>query len=105
MADVVSGKVSEVRDAEVQIERPDGSRVIVLVNIRPLKNEGGEITGAINCFVDITERKKAEESLREAKKTLEMRVQERTSELETRNAEIQAQSDQLQELSLRLMRT
>jgi signal transduction histidine kinase len=105
MAEVVSGKISEVRDAEVQIERPDGSRVIVLVNIRPLKNERGEITGAINCFVDITERKRAEESLREAKKTLEVRVKERTSALEARNAEILTQSDQLQELSLRLMRT
>lgn len=60
MADVLSGKVSEVRDGEVQIERPDGSRVTVLVNIRPLKNERGEVTGAINCFVDITERKQAE---------------------------------------------
>ena len=105
MAEVVSGKVSEVRDGEVQVERPDGSRVTVLVNIRPLKNERGEITGAVNCFVDITERKRAEESLREAKQTLEMRVKERTSELETRNAEILAQSDQLQELSVRLMRT
>jgi signal transduction histidine kinase len=103
MAEVVSGKVSEVRDEEVQIERPDGSRVTVLVNIRPLKNGRGDITGAINCFVDITDRKRAEESLREAKNTLEMRVKERTSELEASNVEILAQSDQLQELSLHLM--
>ena len=60
MAEVVSGKISEVRDAEVLIERPDGSRVTVVVNIRPLKNQRGEITGAINCFVDITERKRTE---------------------------------------------
>jgi two-component sensor histidine kinase len=61
MAEVLSGKISEVRDAEVLIERPDGSRVTVVVNIRPLKNERGEITGAINCFYDITERKQAEQ--------------------------------------------
>lgn len=60
MADVVSGKLAEVRDAEVIIERPDGSRITVVVNIRPLKNQLGEITGAINCFHDITERKQAE---------------------------------------------
>ena len=105
MAQVISGEVSEVRDGEVQIERPDGSRVTVLVNIRPLKKESGEITGAINCFVDITERKQGEQALRESKSTLEMRVKERTSELEARNAEILAQADQLQDLSLRLMRT
>jgi PAS domain S-box-containing protein len=57
MAEVVSGKLSEVRDAEVLIERPDGSRITVVVNIRPQKNQQGELAGAINCFYDITERK------------------------------------------------
>ena len=60
MAEVVSGKISGVHDAEVLIERPDGSHVTVLVNIRPLKNDRGEVTGAINCFYDITDRKRAE---------------------------------------------
>jgi PAS domain S-box-containing protein len=60
MAEVLSGKLAEVRDAEVLIERPDGSRVTVLVNILPLRSPRGDITGAINCFTDITERKKAE---------------------------------------------
>jgi two-component system, chemotaxis family, CheB/CheR fusion protein len=60
MAEVVSGKLSEVRDAEVKIERPDGSWITAVVNIRPLKNRQGEVTGAINCFYDITERKQAE---------------------------------------------
>ena len=59
MAQVVSGRLSEVCDEEVLIERPNGSRVTVVVNIRPLKNEHGEVTGAINCFYDITERKQA----------------------------------------------
>src|SRR4029450_7223363 len=61
MAEVVAGKIPEARDAEVLIERPDGSRVTVIVNIRPLKNERGEIMGAINCFYDISERKRDEE--------------------------------------------
>src|SRR5579864_859143 len=62
MAQVASGKISEAQDKEVFIERPDGSRVIVIVNIRPLKNSNGEITGAINCFYDITERKQVEDA-------------------------------------------
>jgi len=61
MADVLSGKISEARDAEVLIERPDGSRISCIVNIRTLKNHRGEITGAINCFYDVTERKQAEQ--------------------------------------------
>ena len=61
MAEVLSGTIPEARDAEVFIERPDGSRITVIVNVRPLKSQRGKLTGAINCFVDITERKHAEE--------------------------------------------
>src|SRR6476660_1098363 len=60
MAEVASGKISVVHNGEVLIERSDGSHVTVLVNIRPLKNDRGEVTGAINCFYDITDRKRAE---------------------------------------------
>lgn len=66
MADVLCGAIPYARDAEVGIERPDGSRITVVVNIRPLKNEQGEITGAINCFYDITERKEMEQRLRDS---------------------------------------
>jgi PAS domain S-box-containing protein len=59
MAEVVGGKKAAVHDAEVVVERPDHTRLTCVVNIRPLKNKQGEITGAINCFYDITERKVA----------------------------------------------
>src|SRR6476659_7209662 len=42
MAEVLSGKIPAAHDAEVVIERPDGSRITGIVNIRPLKNERGE---------------------------------------------------------------
>lgn len=61
MAQVVHGEIAEARDGEVLIERPDGSHITVIVNIRPLKNPNGEITGAINCFYDISARKRAEQ--------------------------------------------
>ena len=54
-----------VSDVEVSIERPDGSRIPVVVAFAPLKNEHGVVTGAITAFYDITERKHAEELLRE----------------------------------------
>src|SRR4029077_13403565 len=66
MAEVLSGKIPTARDVETVIERPDGSKITVIVNIVPLKNDRGEITGAINCFYDITTRKDAEESLRKS---------------------------------------
>ncbi len=65
MAEVVAGTLSEASDTEVLIERPDGSRIAVIVNVRPLKNEGGDVIGAINCFYDITSRKQTEDALRQ----------------------------------------
>lgn len=66
VADVVSGKTAETRDAEVIVERPDGTRITIVVNIRAMRNDRGEITGAINCFYDITERKRAAAALHRA---------------------------------------
>jgi PAS domain S-box-containing protein len=57
-------------NVEVFIERPDGSRLPVLVNFAAIKNARGEVTGAITSFIDITERKRAEEELRQAEKRL-----------------------------------
>ncbi len=59
------------RNAEVIIERPDGSRFNALVNIRPLKDHDGRIQGAINCFQDITAHKQAEAEIRLKAKDLE----------------------------------
>jgi len=64
MAEVLSGRIPEARDVEVHVERPDGTRITAVVNIRPLKNKRGEITGAINSFLDITERQAAQETIR-----------------------------------------
>ena len=68
MAEVITGKVQEARDQEVLIERPDGTRIIVVVNIRPLKSQSGEVTGGVNCFYDISERKLAEAALIKSEK-------------------------------------
>jgi signal transduction histidine kinase len=71
MADVLTGALPRVHDGEVHIERPDGSRVVVIVSIRALKNEHGEIIGAINCFYDITDRNKAERAVEAAREVAE----------------------------------
>jgi len=62
MADVLRTGVP-VRQHEVHIERPDGSRGIALVDIEVVKDGSGNIVGAVNCFQDITERKRNEAQL------------------------------------------
>ena len=49
-----------MRGQEVHIERPDGLRGIALVDIEAIKDRGGNVVGAVNCFQDITERKRSE---------------------------------------------
>ena len=63
------------RDMEVVIERPDTSRVTVLVNIAPLFCDDGKLIGAVNCFQDLSaherterERVRLAEELHQAKK-------------------------------------
>ena len=55
---VKTGKA--VRNEEVMIERPDGSRVILRVNIDPLYDINGRLCGAINVFENVTDLKQAE---------------------------------------------
>jgi PAS domain S-box-containing protein len=100
MAQVLDGRVPSVRDREVVMERPDGSRITVIVNIVRLGNEQGETTGAINCFYDITERKRSEEALRETRAQLarhagqlEKLVAHRTAELTATNRRLEASID------------
>ena len=80
MGDVLTGKLPGVTDGEVHIERPDGSWVVVIVNIAPLKDDQGQPVGTINCFYDVTERK-AFEAERE-----KLLAKERASRLEAESA-------------------
>ena len=50
-----------VQGAEIIVERPDGARRHVLPHPRPLFNERGEMVGAVNMLVDITEHKQREQ--------------------------------------------
>jgi PAS domain S-box-containing protein len=58
MADVLAGKVAGIYDAEVHIQRPDGSRIVVIVNIAPLIDDNGAVAGAFCSFCENPLRKR-----------------------------------------------
>jgi PAS domain S-box-containing protein len=51
-----------VRGSEAVAERPDGTRYPFLAYPTPLHNDDGQLVGAVNMLVDITERKRNEEA-------------------------------------------
>ncbi len=50
-----------VAGQEAVVERPDGTRMPFMAFPSPLRDRTGKIVGAVNMFVDITERKRNEE--------------------------------------------
>lgn len=58
------GLKKSIHDEEITIEKPDGTRLSFTVNIELLFDANREVSGAINVFQDITEKKKAEIGLR-----------------------------------------
>ncbi len=64
MARVLRGEILAEGEREILVERPDGARKSVIAHPEALRNERGEIIGAINSLYDVTERKELEAELR-----------------------------------------
>src|SRR3984957_9018936 len=90
--------------------RKDGTKLEISLTISPVRDAAGEIIGASKIARDVTARKRIERELSESEQrfrtladALDTQVQFRTQELRRRNDEILQQSDQLRDLSGRLM--
>jgi PAS domain S-box-containing protein len=60
-----------VRGGQAIAVRPDGSTVLFMAHPTPLFDDDGELIGAVNVLVDITERHQAEQAMRAAADALE----------------------------------
>src|SRR5690242_20492558 len=78
-----------VRGEEAIAERPDGTRVVFMPYPTPIRDGAGNLIGAVNLLVDVTDSKRGEEQLRHLSEGLEDRVLERTRELSDALAKLQ----------------
>ncbi|WP_187829952.1 ATP-binding protein [Siccirubricoccus phaeus] len=70
---VRAARGEEVRGDEQEIRFADGAPpVVLLCHAMPLRDAAGELAGAVCAAVDITDRRRAEEALREETRTLEV---------------------------------
>ncbi len=82
----------------------DGTPRVMDFSLFPIRDEQDRILFLHPTGVDITDFKRAERNYRDLAESLDAEVHARTRELEQRNVEVLLQSEQLRELSNRLMR-
>lgn len=71
----------EVRDAELQLKRKDGTKIEVSLNVSSVRDEQGAIVASSSIWRDITEQKQTEVALARLNKELEERIEQRTTAL------------------------
>jgi PAS domain S-box-containing protein len=78
---------------EIVVERPDGTRRNIMPHPRPFFDEAGNLAGAINMLLDITNLKITEKALRDLALTLEKKIEERTFDLSNKVEELRKSED------------
>jgi PAS domain S-box-containing protein len=82
---------------EESVTDATGKQIIFLSTKGPLFDEQGNVTSLFGITRDITERIRAKEALQKAYDELELRVAQRTEELEKNRAELEMQNEKLLE--------
>jgi len=73
---------------ETQIKRKDGSKVWVLISGAPYYNINGQVAGSVGIHLDITDQKRTQKELEEARDVAEQSLKDRESFLATISHEI-----------------
>lgn len=68
-------KDGKAHEGEIIVERPDGERRTVVAHPRPFLDKAGNVTGAVNLLVDITEQKQSELASRDSEARFQLAVE------------------------------
>jgi PAS domain S-box-containing protein len=93
----------EVWEDTFPLRGKDGEYRWFLSRAVPIQNAHGKITRWFGTNTDITELRNTQDALRKSKEFTEEQVRARTRELELRNAEVVQQSEQLRDLSHKML--
>lgn len=90
--------------SDFEMKRKDGSVFPTEHSVIPLQDDVGRRTGLVSVVRDISKRKEAEEDLRKSRDELEIKVKDRTAELERANEQLKEENQERirTEQSLRL---
>jgi PAS domain S-box-containing protein len=88
LGQIRSGKV--VSHYETVRRHKTGRLIDISITVSPIRDSGGFVVGASKIARDITERKRAEDEIRRFNQTLELKVKERTAELQAANEKLEA---------------
>jgi PAS domain S-box-containing protein len=75
--------------SEHRLQHPNGVTVWVFGQLVAERGSAGEVLGYVGTITNITDRKRAEEQIRQLNAELERRVKERTKQLEAANKELE----------------
>ncbi|MEX0805743.1 MAG: MASE1 domain-containing protein, partial [Candidatus Binatia bacterium] len=99
----------DVFDEELEIARSDGTVIHELSRATPLRDDQGKVRGCIGIFLNITDRKQANAALQQARddlaranERLELRIEQRTAELQLANAALFAEREEEKRLEQQL---
>ncbi|MCU0549232.1 MAG: ATP-binding protein [Leptolyngbya sp. Prado105] len=98
------GKV--ISSQEIDLVKSNGQVLKMLTEAAPLLDEKGQSRGCIAAFIDITDRKKTEENLREAVITLaqqQQQLEDQNTTLIQQNQELENQRQRIQFQNLKLI--
>ena len=94
MERIVRGE--RIEQYETVRRRKNGELLDISLTVSPLRNEAGEVIGASKIPRDITDRKRAEEALRQARAALQQHAADLERAVAERTADLRATNDQLE---------
>ncbi len=89
-----AAKNREIKNTELEVLTPSGKKMTILGSAKPLIDNKGKVRGCLGTFIDITERKNAEEERRQRTEQLELTQKK----LEEKAAEVEEYACRMEEL-------